>query len=78
MSENIRKFASAAKKIAFDENHRKIVEQGMRPLMEGMIMNGFQKISTERKYFDVLQGNMKNMGAYPFNFVSWGRKRHMP
>lgn len=59
-------------------NRRKVVEQGLRPIGEQLMMKGFEKISSDRKYFDFFNGSFKNIGTYPLNFVAWGSKREMP
>ena len=59
-------------------NRRKAVESGLRPVTETILMKGFEKISSKRKYFNIFPGRMKNIGVYPFNFAGWGPKRTMP
>ncbi len=59
-------------------NRRKAVEQNLRPKMEKLLMNGFKFISSKRKVFDILPGQMKTFGTFPLNFMVWGPKRSMP
>ena len=47
-------------------NRRKAVESGLRPVTETILMKGFEKISSKRKYFNIFPGGMKNIGVYPF------------
>jgi len=59
-------------------NRRKTVEQNLRPTAEKWLIKGFQLISSKRFAFDMIPGQLKNIGVYPFNFYGWGPKRQMP
>lgn len=59
-------------------NRRKMVEKGLRPTAERIVMKGFKYISSDRKGFNFFPSMIKNVGLAPFNYFAWGPKRTMP
>lgn len=59
-------------------NRRKMVEKGLRPSAERVVMKGFKYIGSDRKGFNFFPSVIKNIGLTPFNYFGWGTKRKMP
>jgi len=59
-------------------NRRKAVEQGLRPMFEKIVMQGFTMATSKRKRMDMFGGKIKNFVTLPLNKVGWGPHRRMP